>query len=88
MTKMIAPWNQTTVIGYLGEDFYIIYFASIYGIVAGLILLLFISICIFHLTFYKMIEHLINEWNQNRHRFPNDEQFVRDLIGFHVEIKE
>lgn len=88
MTKIVAPWNQTTLVGYLGEDFYIIYFAVIFGIVAGLLLLLFISICIYHLAFYKMIEHSIGQSNHKHDRMTNDRQFIFRLISFHIEIKK
>lgn len=88
MSKIVAPWNQTTLAGYLGEDFYIIYFAVIFGVVAGLLLLLFISICIFHLAFYKMVKHSIEQWNEKHDRSTNDEQFIFGLISFHIEIKK
>lgn len=88
MSKVIFPWNQATLAGYLAEDFYIIFVAVVFGFVAGMILLLFISICIYHLAFYKMFEHSINKWNQNINEHQNDEQFIFDLIRFHIEVKE
>lgn len=80
--------EHSTLVGYLGEDFYIIYFAVIFGIVAGMLLLLFISICIFHLAFSKMFEHSIEKWNEKSDGIKNNEQFIFDLISFHIEVKK
>lgn len=92
MSKIVAPWNQTTLAGYLAEDFYIFFIAIIFSIVAGLVLLLYISICIYHSAFHKMIKHSIEKWNQNfnrdRDRDRNDDQFVFDLMRFHIEKKK
>lgn len=87
MTKVIVPWNQTTLAGYLGEDFYIFFAAVAFNVIAGVIFLLFVSICIYHSAFYQMFEHSINKWNQNINGDQNDEQFIFDLISFHIEVK-
>lgn len=52
-----------------------------------MILLVFISMCIHHQAFYGMLEFSIDEWNR-RDKHPDDEEFLLDLVRFHISVKE
>lgn len=88
MSKIVVPWNQTTLSGYLAEDFYIFFWGGAFFVATGTVLLLFISICIYHTAFRKMFEHSIDKFNQNSSLRQYDEQFVFDLMRFHIEAQK
>lgn len=55
----------------------------------GTILLLFISMCLHHRAFYKMMKNSIDKLNQKSNdEIRCDEKFLRDLIQFHISSKE
>lgn len=81
------PWNQTTLLGYSGEIASIMIFSVTFFLSNGLFLLLFISLCIYHGTFYEIIARARDEFNRhNKNRC--DTKFLGDLIQFHASIKE
>lgn len=75
-----VPWNQTTLIGYLGEEFTILSGGGAYMVGLGVVLLLFVSICMHHQTFCKIFEHMIDESNCREKENRNDERFLCDLM--------
>lgn len=85
--SLSLPWNQETVIGYIGEIFYTIIAGQAFMISLALLSLLFISICWYHRAFFKMFQHFtlkLNQSNKNR----NDKEFLVQLIRFHNCVKE
>lgn len=85
------PWSQSTIVGYFGEQLLINVMCFIYSVINGVLLLLFISICLHYRTFYEIIKHWIDEWNnENANGNTNrcDEKFLCELIRFHVSAKK
>lgn len=75
--------------GYLAEIASSILLLFSYMIANGTILLLFISMCLHHRAFYKMMKHSIDKLNQKSNdEIRCDEKFLRDLIQFHISSKE
>lgn len=81
------PWNQSTFLGYIAEQNLMCFFGGTYMVGDGVVLLLFVSICMHHQAFYEMFEFSINEWNQLDAN-PNDDQFILDQIRFHISVKK
>lgn len=77
------PWNQATFMGYVGEIVAIITGCALYLLVGGIVLLLFISICLHHQAFHKLFEHLVYHKSKKC-----DKVFLCDLIRFHITVKE
>lgn len=80
------PWNQTTPIGYLAELCFHLVSAQVYLLSNGIFLLLFISICWNHRTFYIMFQHSIDGLSQTKKE--TDKVLLCDLIRFHMSIKK
>ena len=77
-----------TISGYFGEQMALILCGGLYMIGLGVILLLFVSICVHHQAFCKIFEYSIDEWNQCDDKNQNDEKFIFDLMQFHISVKE
>lgn len=85
------PWNQTTLYGYYGEVITCTAFGNVYGAIIFTLSLFFVSICLHHEAFCKMFKVWIDDWNGhegNRESRCSDEQFICNLIRFHVTVKE
>lgn len=84
------PWDQSTVIGYFGEQILINAICFVYSVINGVLLLLFISICLHHRTFYEIIRSWIDKWNNgNGNRCDLDSRkLLCDLIRFHMSSKK
>lgn len=57
------------------------------NICIGIMMLLFITICLHYQAFYEMFVHTIEKWNPLAAN-QNDESFLCDLIHFHATVKE
>lgn len=87
------PWDQSSVVGYLGEVFHITIATKVYLIVNGVPLMLFISICTQHRAFYPIFKHSIDKWNardkiQQIQHHRDGKKFICGLIRFHLSVKE
>lgn len=84
------PWSQVTIFGYFSELILITIMCAVYSIINGVILLLFISICIHHRAFYQIIRHLVIKWNElnGNHCDNNDQKSICELIRLHILFKE
>lgn len=82
------PWDQTTFLGYIGEINSIAYFGFTYMVEDCMILLFFVSICMHHQAFHEIFEHSINNHDANSNNSDDNQQFIFDLIRFHVSVKE
>lgn len=78
------PWDQTTLLGYFGEIFINVLILGGYLLTNGALLLLFMSICVYHQTFSKMFKHLIVEMNQDKMK----EKYICSLTSFHISTKQ
>ncbi|XP_055296841.1 odorant receptor 22a-like [Sitodiplosis mosellana] len=84
--RFILPWDQSTLLGYFGEIIFIIISLEFYLVYNGVILLSFVSICLHHQAFNKMLRHSLRKLErpaENR----NDREFLCKLIDFHNSIK-
>lgn len=81
------PWNQETLVGYIGEIWFDVIVSESYFITNGAILLLFMSICLHHQAFYRMFEKSVQELDHFDSK-RNDEELLCNLIRFHVRSKE
>lgn len=82
------PWNQDTVFGYFAEMLFMTDLFTIYLVVFGSISLLLVSLCIHYQAFCDMLKHMIDKCERS-HNYPgNDEQFICDIIRFHLTAKE
>lgn len=82
-----SPWDQHTLLGYTIELFFQILNTEGYFLFSGSLLLLFISMCWHHQTFYKMFQHSTQQLN-HRDKKRDDHEHITELIRFHVSIKE
>lgn len=81
------PWNSSTLNGYIAEVFYVISSAGFYNTGNGCSILLFISICLNHQAFYKIIQNATDTFDvENNNR--NKAIFLCELIKFHVSVKK
>lgn len=79
------PWDQHTLIGYIGEVVFTIIFGGAFFICNGAYLIFFISICWHLKALSKMFQHSaqkLNEPNDDR----DDEEYICGLIQFQNEI--
>lgn len=81
------PWDQTTKLGYFMEMICDLIFGEFYLLGNGAFLLLFISICLYHLAFYKRFKYSISKLSQSENP-GNDKKLLCDLIQFHNMVKE
>lgn len=83
------PWNQTSLLGYFAETCFEIIAGMTYYLINGVMMLLYISLCIHDQAFYHMVKHSIDKWTlTNDKNDGNNEQFLRNLIRFHISAKE
>lgn len=74
------PWDVTTPFGYCGEILYHLISGESYLFGNGMIILLYIAICLHHRAFYEMFEYSLHEFDTN----TNPKVFLSDLIEFHT----
>lgn len=79
------PWNQKTPLGYFYEIIYQMTTTQCYYSFNGIFLILYISICLHHRSFYKISQYAISRWEQNSK--INNKMFIHEMVQFHVTIK-
>lgn len=77
------PWDQGTAYGYLAELFMDTFGAAAYYIVVGILLTLFILMCLQHHAFFEIFEHSLREFDRTDRR-PHH---LYELIRFHISVK-
>lgn len=85
--RFSLPWNQSTYIGNFAEVIAAVAIAEAYNITNHPILLLFISICIYHMTFFKMFVHLIEKLDRCR-RVRRTKQTILEIIHFRTAVQK
>lgn len=81
------PWNQKTLLGYFFATCYIAICLQSSLIVNGAILLLFISICIYHHAFYNIFNETTIKLNICK-KDQEVKQIFDDLIHFRILVQE
>lgn len=79
------PWDQYTGLGYFYEIIFDFISSSDYMLLNGLLCISFISLCLFHSTFYQMFRHSVQRLDRNENQ--NSEKLLSDLIHFHTTVK-
>lgn len=82
-----TPWDQQTPIGYFAIILFSNLAAQAYLLTNGITLLLFISICLQHRAFYKVVEHSLRKLDYKDGKRLDKESLCK-LIRFHMMIKE
>lgn len=83
------PWNQTTPLGYLAEICFQMLCGEAYLTFNGSVILLFISMCLYHQAFYKMFQYSMRKMNQPPDEGQQDTKGVLcNFIRFHISVKE
>lgn len=81
------PWDQNTLGGYCAEICLGLLGSECYLIATGLLILLYISMCLNHRAFYHIFKHsicVLNSFEQNR----NDMELLGEIIHFHNLVKQ
>lgn len=81
------PWNQETPLGYFGEICISMVCIEAYLIDNGALLLLFISMCLHHRTFFIMFENTLKKLNHLKQKH-HQKQLICNLIRFHISVKQ
>lgn len=81
------PWNQTTYCGYIGEITFGTILAVSYGFTMHAVLILFISMCIYHVKFLDMFDHLAEKLD-NCSRVQCVNAKLCDMIRFRISVQK
>lgn len=81
------PWNQSTPIGYLGEVCCSIMPAESYLFINGVLLLLFISMCLLNRAFHDRFQYTLQMFDHSNNG-QRSKTILCELIQFHNSIKE
>lgn len=82
-----SPWNQTSLSGYFIEMTFQTMACEDYLIFNGSLLLLLLSMCWHHQTFFKMLDFTLHKFDHpDKNR--NDEELLCWLIRFHIAAKQ
>lgn len=79
------PWDTRTLVGYAGEITFHLITGALYLHFNGVVMLLFIAICLHHRAFYAMFCHSLQKFD---HEKNNPNQFLCQLIEFHILVKQ
>lgn len=84
------PWNQSTILGYFGEIFFVVASCDMGLLVNATTLIIFISICLHLCAFYTLFKYMIVDWN---HCHPNrlqkrQKRFFCNLVRFHISVEK
>lgn len=85
-SRFSLPWNQSKIVGYVGELGFIIASCEVALSTNCITIILFISMCLHHCAFYKLFKHTIKEWNccqQNQ----CSKTMICHLVRFHISVK-
>lgn len=75
------PWNQTTAMGFIGEACFSTIVGVIFMLFNGMLLLLYVSMCLQHKAFYERFRHSLEKLDRpDKNR--NNQEFLCELIQF------
>lgn len=80
------PWNQESIVGYIGEIVVDILSSNAFIFLYGQLSLLFISICIHFFAFNEMFARFVRELDDSTDETSKTES-IQKLIEFHLKIK-
>lgn len=81
------PWNQQTPFGYAADILFQLDFAMSYYYSNGVVVVLFVSMCLHHRGFFKIIQNSLRKLD-HLDKSRNDAAFLTNLIQFHNSTKE
>lgn len=81
------PWNCGDPFGYIGEILFHIITGQLYIFCTGIVLLLFIAMCLHHQAFYQMYCHSLHKLECIKNK-QNYRKNLCELIQFHVSVKK
>lgn len=76
------PWDQRTLLGYLGMDMFIVCCGESYYFTNGSLLMLFVSICLHHKIFFKTFRNAVQRLDSPE-EITDQKKFFCELIQFH-----
>lgn len=79
------PWDQKTFNGYLGEMLYSAMAGVFYMLVNGAFLFLFVSMCSHHQAFYKICQHSLRRFNDEKP--SNEKLFLAIFVRRHIMVR-
>lgn len=81
------PWNKNTLEGWIAETFVSFFFTGCYVLTSTLFLTLFVSICSYHWSFYKIYQQQIINISKEAdlQPFPTDrvKKLLHESISYH-----
>lgn len=80
------PWDIRTPIGYIGEVIFHIITGQMFLFCTGVVLLLFIAMCLHHKAFYQMYCHSLHKFECVVKK-QNHAKNLCELIRFHASVK-
>ncbi|XP_031634736.1 odorant receptor 42b-like [Contarinia nasturtii] len=85
--KVLLPWKQSTLFGYLAEVFYGTFLCEVFIVATGSVLCLFMSMSWHHEAFLYIFRHSTRKLELIRdEKHAND--IVCNLVRFHIVVKE
>lgn len=78
------PWDQETLIGYIGMICCYLIAAGVYLIISAAFFILFISLCLHQQAFYEIFRHKLAKFEKKQ----NDKKLLFEVIEFHNSVKE
>lgn len=83
----VLPFNQSTYWGYFGETTFNTITCGAFFIVNGTVMVLFISICLYHKAFYEVFEHSLKNLD-SRSKVRRSESIICGIIRFRSSTQE
>lgn len=86
------PWNQHTFLGWLGEFIICVMGSVTYNLISALMLMFFITNCLFHLAIYETYSGIIDQTNEiqsfnHLSKKLKLKQCLSDAVRIHSEAK-
>lgn len=80
------PWNTKTPLGYLGELLFGISICEVYMASTGVIILTFVSLCLYHRAFYRIFKFSLEKLGDSVNE-SDQKKLLCDLIRLHNTAK-
>lgn len=81
------PWDQHTPTAYIIEMFFNLFSLQIYTLISGVIMFLFISLCLYHRAFYQMFRQSAGELKTSD-RKSYHKKYIFKLLQLHITTKK
>lgn len=84
------PWNQSTFLGYVGEEIASLSAVTSFCVVISAVLTFFMSICIYHGAFFEIFKNQfdqIDELTKKPNRYAEIKTKLIEAIEYHINAK-